>query len=133
MADTKDQNDKKAALIEWIVAGFSAAIVLALAGFILFEAVTKTGSEPDIGFTVQSGIAMSGGYVVEVRVSNSGHVTVADLEIEASVDLGDGERQVSAATLDYLAAESSSEIGFGFSQQVDPEQVSLRVVGYGYP
>src|SRR5690606_7494100 len=44
------QQNGQAERIEWIVAAFSSVIVLALAGFILYEAITKTGSEPDIRF-----------------------------------------------------------------------------------
>jgi uncharacterized protein (TIGR02588 family) len=119
--------------LEWIVATLSAAVTLALAGFILYEALTKTGEAPDISFVASKAVAMTQGVVIEVEVHNDGHVTVADVEMEARADFGGGEEEIGTVTLNYLPAESISEIGFGFSREVDPQQVSFRVLGYTYP
>lgn len=124
---------KQAERLEWIVAVISSVIVLALAGFILYEAVTKTGKEPDIRFEIAKAVPMTEGHAVEFVVHNDGHVTVADVQIEGTAELDEGESETSSVTLDYLPAGSSAEIGLGFSQEVDPEQVTLRVLGYTYP
>jgi len=129
----KDEHSKVNERIEWIVAGISTVIVLVLSGFILFEAVTKTGGMPDISFAISRSAAMGTAYVIEVEVRNDGHVTVAGVDIEAEAALSEGQIETSTVTLDYLPAESSTEVGLVFSQQVDPEQVTLQVLGYRYP
>ena len=131
--DNEDEHSAANERIEWIVAAISAVIVLALFGFILFEAVTKTGDTPDIHFEIERGVAMSDGFALEVTAHNDGHVTVAGVQIEAEADLGGGESEVSSVTVDYLPAESGTEVGLVFSQEVDPERVRLRVLGYTYP
>lgn len=131
--EDKDEHSAANERIEWIVAAISAVIVLALFGFILFEAVTKTGDSPDIRFEIARGVAMTDGYALEVTVHNDGHVTVSGVEIEAEADLGGGETEVSTVTVDYLPAESGTDVGLAFSQEVDPERVTLRVLGYSYP
>lgn len=131
--DNEDERSETNERLEWIVASISAVIVVALLGFILFEAVTKTGDRPDISFAINGGGAMAAGYVIEVEVRNDGHVTVASVDIEAEAVLGAEETEISSVTLDYLPAESHAEVGLVFSRQVDPEQVRLRVLGYRYP
>lgn len=125
--------DKKAERLEWIVAAISSVIVLGLTGFILYEAVTKTGSEPDIRMAIERGVPMTDGYVVEITVRNDGHATVSDVQIEGTAELGDGETETGNVTINYLPAASGIEVGLGFSREVDPEQVTLRVLGYSYP
>ena len=78
---------KQAERLEWIVAVISSVIVLALAGFILYEAVTKTGKEPDIRFEIAKAVPMTEGHAVEFVVHNDGHVIVADVQIEGTAEL----------------------------------------------
>lgn len=131
--DDEDEHSEANERLEWVVASISSVIVVALLGFIGFEAVTKTGDTPDISFSIGDGTAMGSSYLVEVEVRNDGHVTVAGVDIEGVADLGGGESETGSVTLDYLPAESSTEVGLVFSQEVDPERVRLRVLGYRYP
>ncbi|MAN76172.1 MAG: hypothetical protein CML24_02960 [Rhizobiales bacterium] len=119
--------------VEWIVAAASAVLVLALAGFIAFEALTRTGGEPQIGFALGKTLAVADGYAVEVTVSNQGHVTISDVVLEGTIALGGGQSETARVTLDYLPAESDTAVGLGFSQEIDPERLTLRIVGYTYP
>lgn len=123
------QKDRQPHWIEWAVSGVSALVIIVLAGFILFEAVTKTGQRPDISFEITDSFEMASGLAVELVVRNEGDVTVSNVEIAAAaVDASGG-----SVTLDYLAAQSEAEIGFGFPPGTAPETVDLRLVGYSYP
>src|SRR5690606_27538073 len=42
--------------LEWVVATISSVIVIALVGFILYEAITRTGREPDFRFAIEKGV-----------------------------------------------------------------------------
>lgn len=119
--------------VEWVIAALSAVLVLALAGFIAFEALTRTGGEPRVALTVERMLAIADGYAAKIQVRNDGHVTISDVVIEGAISLDDGETQTASVTLDYLPAGSDTEIGLGFSQEIDPERLALRVVGYTYP
>ncbi|HWJ87413.1 MAG TPA: hypothetical protein VNS12_05025 [Pelagibacterium sp.] len=125
--------DSAAARLEWIVAAVSAVIVLALTGFILYEALVKTGSEPDLRFTVQRGFAMSDGYVIRAMVHNDGRATVSNVDIAAEARQPDVSPETASVTIDYLPAESSTEIGLIFSFEVDPAHLQIRALGYTYP
>lgn len=133
-ADEREKEARKvqSQRIEWVVGAVSAVVTLVLAGFLLFEAITKTGQEPDIAFGAARGFPMSQGYGVEVTVRNLGHVTAADVELEAVADFG-GESETGTVTVDYLPAESETQVGFGFSREVDPAAVNFRLLGYTYP
>lgn len=130
---SKAQNSESSQRIEWIVAAASAVLVLALAGFIAFEALTRTGGEPRVALAVESTLALADGYAAKIEVRNEGHVTISDVVIEGAISPDDGETQTASVTLDYLPAGSKTEIGLGFSQDIDPERLALRIVGYTYP
>lgn len=119
--------------VEWVIAALSAVLVLALAGFIAFEALSRTGSEPRVALAVERTLAIAEGYAAKIQVRNDGHVTISDVVIEGAISLDDGETQTASVTLDYLPAGSDTEIGLGFSQEIDPERLALRIVGYTYP
>lgn len=123
------QKDRQPHWIEWAVSALSALVIIVLAGFILFEAVTKTGQRPDISFEIVDMFEMGSGLAVEVVVRNEGDVTVSNVEIAAEA----GDASGGSVTLDYLAAQSEAEIGFGFAAGTDPETIVLRLVGYSYP
>lgn len=114
--------------MEWIVAGLSAMLVIALTGYIAFEAVTRSGGTPDIAVQVGEIYQMETGYGVNVTVINTSSVTVASVEIEAT-----SSAETSSFTLDYLPANSEVEAGLGFATLPESATLSVRVVGFVYP
>ena len=71
--------------------------------------------------------------MAKIKVRNRGYVTISDVVIEGVVALEDGETELASVTLDYLPAEGETEVGLGFSQEIDPERLTLRIAGYTYP
>ncbi|AEQ51093.1 hypothetical protein [Pelagibacterium halotolerans] len=133
MTSGAKKTGKSGERIEWIVAAASAVLVLALAGFIAFEAMTRTGSEPQIALALEDTLAIADGHAARVTIRNGGHVTISDVVIEGALVLNEGGTERASVTLDYLPAESETEIGLGFSQEIDPERLALRIVGFTYP
>lgn len=119
--------------IEWIAAAASAVLVLALAGFIGFEALTRSGGEPRVELALEDRLPIADGHVAKIKVRNRGYVTISDVVIEGVVALESGETETASVTLDYLPAEGETEVGLGFSQEIDPERLTLRIAGYTYP
>lgn len=133
MADNPQKPNPNSGRIEWIVAAASAVLVLALAGFIAFEALTRTGGEPRIELFLEDTLAIAEGHAARIAIRNVGHVTISDVVVEGAIELDDDRTETASVTLDYLPAESETEIGLGFSREIDPERLRLRIVGYTYP
>ena len=133
MDNNQDQRSaRKAGMLEWALAALSGVVVLALAGFLLFEAVTKTGSDPVLSLHVDAIEAIPEGSVAEISLWNRGHATAAEVESEGTVGTGANEI-TSTVTLDYAPAESVSPAALVFSRPVAAEEISLRVLGYRDP
>ncbi|WP_127752312.1 hypothetical protein [Devosia sp. 1566] len=123
---------RKAGLIEWILAALSALVILGLASFLLVEALTKTGSHPELTLRLDAVRQTSDGFVADVTVLNLGHATAAEVGIEGTV--GSGQDAVSGSvTLDYAPAQSQSPVALVFDRPVTPETLALRVLGYRDP
>lgn len=126
------QSSPRAKLIEWILAAVSAAVVLALLGFLVMEAVTKTGSQPDIGLTLVEVRELNGRFFADVDVENSGHAAAADLVISAIAG-PPGQALAAHAILDYAPPESTASITLGFARPVSAGSIELTVSGYREP
>lgn len=124
---TGDDHNDKAHAIEWVLGALSAAIILGLAGFLVFEGVTRTGSEPLLSLRVVRVVEQANGYGVVVEVRNQGHATAADVEIAG---IQDGAPLVRQVTLDYAPAESTREITLVFAGPVAADELQLVVLGY---
>jgi uncharacterized protein (TIGR02588 family) len=121
-----------ATAIEWTLAAVSGVIILGLAGYLLFEAVTKTGSHPVLILRIDGIEAMPEGAVVDISVLNTGHATAAEIEIEGTLGTGP-DAITSTATLDYAPAESTSPVALVFNRPVSANELALRVLGYRDP
>jgi uncharacterized protein (TIGR02588 family) len=123
---------RKAGTIEWLLAAISALLILGLAGYLLLEAITKTGGNPELSLRLDAVRQSPDGFVAELSVLNRGHATAAEVEIEGT--LGSGPEAVTGSvTLDYAPAESESPVALVFDRPVTPETLALRVLGYRDP
>jgi uncharacterized protein (TIGR02588 family) len=114
----------QAARIEWIAGIVSAAIVLAVMGFLAFEAVVKSGGIADLAvIPVERGMTQAG-LAVTFEVRNAGHAAAAAVEVAG----GDGQ-----ITIDYVPAGASRMATLIFPPETSPEEIEVRVVGYSDP
>src|ERR687897_2772043 len=71
---------------EWIVAIFSAALVLGLLGFLVYEGVGSPKTPPDVTIEVDSIQKAGPGYLVLFRARNSGRTTAAEVLVEGELE-----------------------------------------------
>lgn len=114
--------------VEWGAAALSAALVLAVAGLLLYEALGEAPTPPDVHVTAAEVHPAGPGYLVEFEAENRGTTTAAAVEIEGA--LGD---ETASATLDYLPAEGTRRGGLYFSSDPRGGPLELRAVGYKRP
>lgn len=129
-AQTAPHGNKKAHAVEWALGGLSALIVAGLAAFLVYEGVTRTGSEPVLTLHIERLLEQDGGHSVIVTVRNEGHATAADVQIAGTMA---GDALVRSVTLDYAPAQSEREITLTFATPVTLEALNLQVLGFVDP
>jgi uncharacterized protein (TIGR02588 family) len=118
---------------EWAAAGISVVIVLAALASLLYEAVRGHGSPPEFDISVVTVEPKRGGYLVRIRVVNTGASAAAQLVIEGKVTSPGGETESSQITLDYVPAQSERLAGLFFSSEPDRARLKIRALGYQDP
>jgi uncharacterized protein (TIGR02588 family) len=115
--------------IEWVLGACSGLMILGIAGFLCYEAVTRTGGQPELSLRVVERSETATGETVVVEVRNDGHATAASVEVAGTFD-GVSWRQV---TLDYSPAHSRRKVTLLFPKRVHNTPIELHVAGYVDP
>jgi uncharacterized protein (TIGR02588 family) len=115
---------------EWIVALFSAAMVLALLGFLVYEGVASPRTPPDVTIEVDSIQKAGPGYLVLFRARNGGRTTAAEVLVEGEVEADSGRVERAETMIDYVPARGEQRGGLYFRS--DPRRSRLRIRAHGY-
>jgi uncharacterized protein (TIGR02588 family) len=102
-------------------------------GFLVYQAITRSSSPPDIIFNIKSIIKISNGYLVKFQAMNKGNSTAKGLIVEGQLKDGNGDVAVSETTLDYLPSHSKREGGLFFMKDPRQFELQLRALGYEQP
>jgi uncharacterized protein (TIGR02588 family) len=98
--------------------------------FLLYEALQRDQTPPDLNFRIVSITPVSGGYLVQFDAYNTGNKTAAKLKLTASLTKGNDVIETRDATLDYAPANSVRHAGVFFSH--DPRQYGIHISAEGY-
>lgn len=114
--------------LEWTVFALSAALVVGIAGFLVY-AHMRDGNRP-ASFRIEVGepVASGGGWAVPLDVFNDGDRTAEAVRIEATVA---GER--SETELAFVPYRSHRQAWVTFSARSARGAVRVRVLGYRDP
>lgn len=114
---------------EWIVAAVSAALVIGVVGFLIYDGVRPL-TPPNVTIEVDSVRTAGLGYLVLFRARNSGRGTAADVVVEGELAADSGRVETSETTIDYVPAGGVQRGGLYFEH--DPRQLRLRLRAQGY-
>lgn len=120
-------------LLEWIVGALGAALVCGAIAFLVYHALARDRTPPDIRVVAERVLDLQHGYLVQFRAFNQGNSAAAEVGIEGELEGPDGDTEVSEVVLDYLAPHSESEGGLVFSRDPRAGQLSLRAKGHAKP
>ena len=120
-------------LLEWIVGGLGAVMVGGAIAFLVYHALTRDRTPPDLSVVAESVFVLRDRYLVEFRAFNQGGSAAAELTIEGEVAGADGSNEVSKAVLDYVPGRSGREGELWFSGDPQGRQLTLRAKGYADP
>lgn len=118
---------------EWGVAFLGLALVLAVLGFMTYQAVTGDDSPPQVTVHTEAILPLQPGYLVQFRAVNQGGTTAAQVVVEGRLT-GENERvEMGETVLDYVPSHASRKGGLFFSQDPRKYPLQLRATGYAEP
>lgn len=117
-------------VLEWSVFGLSAALVLAIAGFLVYAHVRGANRPASIRIEAGEPVATAGGFAVPLTVFNDGDRTAEAVRIEATWG-SEGER--SETELAFVPYRSHRRAWVTFTRRPTGADIRFRVVGYRDP
>lgn len=118
---------------EWAVGVLGGLAVLALLGFLAYQAVAVADEPAALRAQATAVERTPAGYVTTVRVRNVGGQTAQDVHLTGELTR-DGTRVDSAtATLPYVPARSEREATLVFGTDPATADLSVTATGFGYP
>jgi uncharacterized protein (TIGR02588 family) len=115
---------------EWIVAISSAALVLGVLGFLIYDGVRSPGTPPNVTIEIDSIQSAGPGYLVLFRARNGGNSTAAGVVVVGELEADSGRVESSETTIDYVPAQGEQGGGLYFAR--DPRRLRLRLRAQGY-
>ncbi len=126
----RKRGEEEISVWEWLVAGASAALVLALIGYLVLLGVGSRASPPALSVQRDTVLATDHGYVVTFVARNSGGSTARGVEIRGELVADTGTVEKRTATLHFVPAGASRRGGLFF--QHDPSRYRLELSPEGY-
>lgn len=118
---------------EWVAAAVSTALVLAVVGYLLYDAVARPRTPPSIQVAADTVLRSGGLWLVEFRARNAGYKTAAAVKIEGELLRADSSVEISEAVLDYVPGRSERHGGLFFRHDPRAYRLELRAHGYQEP
>lgn len=116
--------------VEWVTGLAATTIVLAMIGWMVFEAMTSDDRPPELAVQILTIDPLPSGWRVMIEVRNSGDQAAAAVEIKGSLLNGATAIEEAGMTFDYIAAGSTSRGGLLFVN--NPSLHQLQVVPSGF-
>jgi len=123
--------------LEWSVFAAGLALVLAIVGYLVVALVRHDGSPPRLG--VRTGAPWRADdvepphFVVPVTVTNHGDRTAEDVHVEVTLVQGGQQLERSELRLAEVPHRSSRAGAVTLAHEPGPDQLRVRVLGYGEP
>lgn len=118
--------------LEWSVFALSAALIVSVIGFLVYESAIIGDAPPDIQVQIGLPEKRSGYFAVPVEVMNKGDHTAEGVHIEV-VLRQDGKEETGDFEIQFLPRRGSREAWVTFKNDPRAGTVEARVLGYEKP
>jgi uncharacterized protein (TIGR02588 family) len=119
--------------IEWITGLCASLIVLAITGWVLFEAITSADHPPELSARVLAIDPLAGGWRVMIEVENAGDQAAAAVEVKAALVDGTIPMEEAELTFDYVAGGSTARGGFFFTNNPSENRLQIAPTSFTDP
>jgi uncharacterized protein (TIGR02588 family) len=120
-------------LLEWVSAAIGLVLTLGVIGVIGWEALNADDTPAAIKVESLGATPTGSGYVLQVRVTNTGGSPAAQVAIEGELTPPGGEAETAEATFDYVPDHSTRTGGLFFTADPAVGALKLRAKGYVAP
>lgn len=119
--------------LEWSVFGLSVAIIAALAGFIVLDALRGGSSAPQIDVETGPFVARGERFAVPLTVINRGSRTAEGLRVEIALKNENGDVEVAEVTFAFVPRQSRRHAWAFFTQNPRGLRIEARAIGFAEP
>jgi len=124
----------KRPLIEWIFGAVSAGLVVALVGFLAWEAVFAGSRPPELVLELTSVEPAGNGTTVKIAIANRGDEAASAVIVQASAqDASGGEPLQKQIEFDYVPGHGTRYGAFIMPGKVAAEGIRIEIGGYAEP
>lgn len=116
--------------LEWAIACLGLVFVVAALGLLIYKAIWREASPPQITVRVISIVQVKNGYLAQFEAINQGDSTAEGVVIGGELRRGAEQVASSHTTVDYLPPNSKKSGGLFFTQ--DPRQFEFHLRAFGY-
>ena len=119
--------------VEWLTGIASAIIVAGLMGWLVYEAVTRSGEPPALSIVAGEIGRADQGFTVTFEIRNSAPTTAAAVMVAG--EIRDNGRVIERAevTFDYVPAESKADGALIFENDPNGRELVIRPTGFTDP
>ena len=134
-----EQTSKKKAekshtpLLEWVSAAAGLILVGTCIGFLIYQAITRPNTFPQIVVRQNGTMQYESGYLVKFTIENKGESNASNVVVEGKLMRGENDVETSSVTIDYAPSHSSREGGFFFTKNPGDFDLQIRPLGYEEP
>ena len=117
---------------EWVTFGVSALVVVALAGYLVYDGLREDGPAVPIEVTVQLEQAAPAGerFVVPIEVRNAGRRTLTNVKVEVTQTGAAGSPLTSSFDIDYLPKSSRETLYLYIDAHPRTAKLAARATEY---
>lgn len=116
---------------EWATFAIASALLLALVGYIVVQ-IPKSKAPAAPAATVSEVTERDGRFFVTVEVDNRGGRTAENVQVVASLTIGEDETE-GDQVVDFLAGGEMEEVEFAFDDDPASGELKVSVSGYTVP
>jgi uncharacterized protein (TIGR02588 family) len=119
--------------LEWAVVALGMVVVLAMAGFLAWDAASGDGSAPDLRVELGRPVPRSGGFAVPVTVHNLGDITAEGVHVEVTLEKPGAAPEQAGLDIAFVPRGSRRHGWVTFESDPAAGRLSGRATGYEQP
>lgn len=132
-ADPSPEGRRAIPMLEWVVGAAGALLVAGIIGYLVYAALGRDETPPDVRLRVLEIRQMPESFVVRFEAENQGSLAAAALVVEGELELPGGRTETGEATIDYLPPRSTREAALTFGEDPRTGTLTLTPKGFSQP
>jgi uncharacterized protein (TIGR02588 family) len=126
----REGGDKSRPLLQWIASGTGLVLAVTGTGYIVWNGITASDGPPSVTVELEGTVELGDGYVAEIVAENHAAATAAHVTVAGELKRDGQTIETSRTEFDYIPGHAMRNGGLYFQQ--DPREFELELRAYGY-